>query len=169
MKKEKLTQVLVGAILVALGILVAIFREGAFDLYFGIIATAAGAILLALAIVLLIKKQPLAPSAFVLPSVLLTVGIMLFTQVLNIADLVNFIVVLVLGLGVGLLLYGIYLIVKKATLNGVINIVMGAVALTLSLLYLFVPEFHTAFWIIVGVAIALYGVLEIVSAFIEKK
>ena len=57
MNKEKLTQVLVRAILVALGILVAIFGTGAFDIYFGIIATAAGAVLLSYAIALLIKNK----------------------------------------------------------------------------------------------------------------
>ena len=169
MKKEKLTQVLVGAILVALGILVAIFGTQAFDLYFGIIATAAGAVLLAYAIVLLTKKQKLSASAFVLPSVLLAVGITLFTPVLEFSALVQFIVVLILGLGAGLIFYGVYLIAKKATLNGVINLVIGAVAVTLSVLYLFVGDFRPVFWIIVGIVIALYGILEIVSAFLEKK
>lgn len=169
MKKEKLTQVLVGAILVALGILVAIFGTEAFDLYFGIIATAAGAVLLAYAIFLLTKKQTLAASAFILPAVLLTIGITLLIGTIGFGALVLFIVVLILGLGAGLLLYGCYLIAKKATLSGVINLVIGAVALTLAILFLAVPDFAKAFWIIVGVVIALYGILEIVSAFLEKK
>lgn len=169
MKKEKLTQVLVGAILVALGVLVAIFGTEAFDLYFGIIATAAGAVLLAYAIFLLTKKQVLAPSAFILPAILLTIGITLLVGTIGFGALVGFIVVLILGLGAGLVLYGIYLIAKKATLNGAINLVIGVVAVTLSILYLTVPEFAKAFWIIVGIVIALYGVLEIVSAFLEKK
>ena len=169
MKKEKLTQVLVGAILVALGILVAIFGTEAFDLYFGIIATAAGAVLLAYAIFLLTKKSILAASAFILPAVLLTIGITLLIGTIGFGALVGFIVVLILGLGAGLVLYGCYLIAKKATLSGVINLVIGVVAVTLSVLYLTVPDFAKAFWIIVGVVIALYGILEIVSAFVEKK
>ena len=169
MKKEKLTQVLAGAIMVALGILVAIFGTEAFDLYFGILATAIGAVLLAYAIFLLTKKQTLAPSAFILPCVLLTVGICLFVHVIGFAMLVAILVVLILGLGAGLMFYGVYLIAKKYTLNGAINLIMGAVAFTLAILYLTVPKFGTAFWIIVGVVIALYGLLEIVDAFIEKK
>ena len=170
MKKEKLTQVLVGAIMVALGILVAIFGTEAFDLYFGILATAAGAVLLAYAIFLLTKKQKLSASIFILPCVLLTFGICLLIPggPISFGMLVNVIVVLVLGLGAGLIFYGVYLIAKKATLNGVINLVIGAAAVTLSILYLTVPEFAKAFWIIVGIVIALYGVLEIVDAFIEK-
>ena len=169
MKKEKLTQVLVGAILVALGILVAIFGTGAFDIYFGIIAIGAGAILLALAIALMVKKQVLAPTAFILPAVLLAVGITLFTPYIGFEALEQFIVVLVLGLGAGLLLYGCYLIGKKAPIDGVVNIVIGVVALTLSILFITVHDFEKAFWVIVGVVIALYGVLEIVTAFLEKK
>ena len=169
MKKEKLTQVLVGAILVALGVLVAIFGTEAFDLYFGIIATAAGAVLLAYAIYLMAKKQTLVASGFILPAVLLTIGITLLVGTIGFGALVGFIVVLILGLGAGLVLYGVYLIAKKATLSGVINLVIGVLAVTLSVLYLTVPDFQKAFWIIVGIVIALYGVLEIVSAFLEKK
>ena len=169
MKREKLTQVLIGAIMVALGILVAIFGTEAFDLYFGILATVVGAVLLAYAIFLITKKQKLAASAFILPCVLLTVGICLFVNVIGFGMLVAILVVLILGLGAGLMFYGVYLIAKKATLNGVINLVIGVAAFTLALLYLLVPDFRTAFWIIVGIVIALYGVLEIVDAFIEKK
>ena len=169
MKKERLTQVLVGAIMVALGILVAIFGTEAFDLYFGILATAIGAVLLAYAIFLISKKQVVAPSFFILPAVLLTIGITLLVGTIGFGALVGFLVVLILGVGAGLLLYGVYLIAKKATINGVINVIIGAVAVTLSILYLTVPEFAKAFWIIVGIVIALYGILEIVDAFIEKK
>ena len=169
MKNEKLTQVLVGAIMVALGILVAIFGTQAFDLYFGVIATAAGAVLLAYAIFLLTKKQKLSASAFILPCVLLTVGICLFVQVIGFAMLVAVLVVLILGLGAGLIFYGAYLLAKKATLNGVINLVIGVAAVTLSILYLTVSDFAKTFWIIVGVVIAIYGVLEIIDAFVEKK
>jgi len=169
MKKEKLTQVLVGAIMVALGILVAIFGTEAFDLYFGILAVAVGAVLLGYAIYLISKKQVLAPTFIIIPAVLLTVGITLLVGTIGFAALVGFLVVLILGFGAGLLLYGIYLIVKKATLNGIIHLVIGVVAVTLSILYLTVPDFAKAFWIIVGIVIALYGILEVVDAFIEKK
>ena len=169
MKKEKLTQVLVGAIMVALGILVAIFGTEAFDLYFGILATAVGAVLLGYGIYLASKKQLLAPSFFIIPAVLLTIGITLLVGTIGFGALVGFLVVLILGFGGGLLLYGIYLIVKKATLNGVIHVIIGVVAVTLSILYLTVPDFAKAFWVIVGIVIALYGILEIVDAFIEKK
>ena len=169
MKREKLTQVLEGAIMVALGILVAIFGTGAFDLYFGILATIIGAVLLAYDIFLLTKKQTLEASAFILPCVLLTLGICLFVHVIGFAMLVAILVVFLLGFGAGLIFYGAYLIAKKATLNGVINLVMGIAAVTLSVLYLTIEDFRVAFWVIVGIVIAIYGVLAILGAFIEKK
>jgi hypothetical protein len=169
MKKKNLTQVLVGAIMVALGILVAIFGTEAFDLYFGILAVAVGAVLLGYAIFLMSKKQVLTPAFVIIPAVLLTIGITLLVGTIGFAALVGFIVVLILGFGAGLVLYGIYLIIKKATLNGVIHLVIGVIAVTLSILYLTVPDFAKAFWVIVGIVIALYGILEIVDAFIEKK
>ena len=57
MKKETLFQILSGAILVALGVLIAIFQIGALDLYFGIIAIIGGALLLAYACFLILKKK----------------------------------------------------------------------------------------------------------------
>jgi len=169
MKKEKLTQILAGIILVILGILVAIFGTGAFDLYFGIIATAAGAVLLAYSLYFISKKQVLAPTFFIAPAVLLTVGICLLASVIGFGALVRFLVVLVLGFGAGLIFYGIYLVCKKATFSGVVNLIIGVAVVTLAILYLVLPKFETAFWIIVGCVIAAYGVLEIASAFIEKK
>ena len=169
MKREKLLQVLEGAIMVAFGILVAIFGTEAFDLYFGILATVIGAVLLAYDIYLLTKKQTLEASSFILPCVFLTVGICLFVHVIGFAMLVAILVVLLLGLGAGVIFYGAYLIAKKSTLMGVVNLVMGIAAVTLSVLYLTVPDFRVAFWIIVGIVIAIYGVLAIVGAFVEKK
>ncbi len=169
MKKETLSQVLSGVILVVLGILIAIFGVGALDLYFGIVACVAGGLLLAYAIYLVCKNQAVAPSTFILPAILLTVGICLFTPWLSVAGIIEFLVIVVMGVGAGLVFYGVYLVAKKATFAGVLNIVVGAVALTLAILYKTIPEFNKAFWIIIGVLVALYGVLQIVSAFLGKK
>ena len=46
MKKEKLSKILSGVVLILLGILVAIFGAGALDVYFGIIACIVGLCLL---------------------------------------------------------------------------------------------------------------------------
>ncbi len=169
MKKEKLFQILSGAILVALGVLIAIFQIGALDLYFGIIAIIGGAVLLAYGIYLLIKKSGINGSAVILACVLLALGITLVIHFVSFGALIPLILTLLIGGGAGLVLVGVYAIAKKDTFGGLVNIIIGVAAITLSVLYIAVEGFRDAFWIIIGVLVAIYGVLEIVRAFIGKK
>ena len=169
MKRETLFQILSGAILVALGVLIAIFQIGALDLYFGIIAIIGGAVLLAYGIYLLAKKNGVNGSSVILASVLLALGITLVIHFVSFGALIPLILTLLIGGGTGLVLVGVYAIAKKDTFGGLINIIIGAAAITLSLLYIFVEGFRDAFWIIIGVLVAIYGVLEIVRAFVNKK
>ena len=74
-----------------------------------------------------------------------------------------------IGGGAGLVLVGIYAFAKKNTFVGLMDVVIGVAAIVLAVLYIAIPEFRDAFWIIVGIVVASYGVLEIVSAFIGKK
>ena len=169
MKKEKLSRLLSGIILILLGVLVAIFREGALDVYFGIVCCAAGLLLLIYTAYLVSKKEHLTPTGFIVGSVLLTMGISLFVHWITVGFLVSFIVVAVLGAGAGLVFYGAYLLSRKEQFNGFLNVIIGVVAIVLAILYKTVPDFAKIFWVIVGVVIAVYGVLEVASAFIEKK
>ena len=169
MNKEKLSKVLTFAVVIALGILIAIFGVGAIDVYLGIVACVAGVVVLADTIFLLSRKEKLVATPFVLSFVLLAIGIVLFTHWISFAALVNFLVVVILGTGAGLLCYGIYLLAKKEKSAGLLNVVMGVVALVLAILYMAVPDFRTSFWIIVGIVIAVYGALGLVFALIEKK
>ena len=169
MKKEKLFTILSGAILVALGVLIAIFQIGALDLYFGIIAIIGGAVLLAYGIYLLIKKSGVNGSSVILACVLLALGITLVIHFVSFGALIPLILTLLIGGGTGLVLVGVYEIAKKNTFGGLVNILIGVAAITLSVLYIAVEGFRDAFWIIVGVLVAIYGVLVIVGAFLGKK
>ena len=169
MKKEKLFQILSGAILVALGILIAIFQIGALDLYFGIIAIVGGAVLLAYGIYLLVKKSGVNSSSLILACVLLALGIALVIHFVSFGALIPLVLTLMIGGGAGLVLVGVIALAKKDTFGGLVNIVIGAAAITLAVLYIAVEGFRDAFWIIVGVVVAVYGVLEIVNAFLGKK
>ena len=73
-----------------------------------------------------------------------------------------------IGGGAGLVLVGCYALVKKDTFGGAMNIVIGVAAITLAVLYITVEGFRDAFWIIVGILVAIYGVLEIIRAFLKK-
>lgn len=169
MNKEKLSKILTCTVLIVLGILIAIFGTGAIDVYLGVVACVAGVVVLADTIFLITRKEKLVATPFVLSLVLLAIGITLFTHWISFAAIVNFLVVVILGTGAGLLCYGIYLLAHKETSNGLLNMVMGVVAIVLAVLYIAVPDFAKAFWIIVGVVIAVYGVLGLVFTLIEKK
>ena len=167
---NKVARVLEGAVLVALGVIIAIFGIGtAIDLYFGIVFTVGGVCLLLLAVIGLSKKDPSHLSDLVLGSVLLTIGICLFTPWLSLAPLINLLVIAIMGLGIGLILTGAYFLSKKMMIVGVGQIVVGALMVTFTVIYKLVPDFAQAFWIIIGVLVAVYGVLVIVASLVEKK
>ena len=171
MSKQKLFAIIEGAIIIALGILIAIYGPVAvLDTYVGIVAIVLGAALLIASIVSYSDTKALVFSGVALGFVLISVGIgLLVPGYLSLGILFLFLVFALIGLGVALMVYGSYLISKKFLFTGVGQIVIGALLVVFSFLYLFVPEFQDAFWIIVGILIALYGVFFIVAAFLEKK
>ncbi len=167
---EKNKTLVSGIFFIVMGILIAIFGgQAVLDVYFGIVSLVAGLCLVAMGIYAMSKKQPLPGSTLVLGCVLLAVGVTLFTDFLSVGVLINFLVVVVLGAGAGILTYGIYLLVKKQTVPGLMNLVLGLVAIVVSVLYIAVPDFRSIFWIIVGVLIAVYGLVEFIYAIKEGK
>jgi len=168
MKKDKLSKVLTFAVVIALGVLIAIFGTDAIDIYLGIVACIAGVVVLVDTIYLITRKEEVPATPFVLSCVLIAIGVVLFTHYISFAALVNFLVVVILGLGAGLLGYGVYLLAKKQTSNGLLNVVVGVVALTLAILYMAIPDFAKVFWIIVGIVIAVYGLLGLVFTIVNK-
>ena len=171
MNKDKLILILEGAVVVALGVLIAIFGLApVLDTYFGILACVGGAILGVIAIVAIAKKQPLTLSIVALSCVLITVGVgLLIPGWLTVASIILFLVFVLIGLGGGLIFYGIYTLVKGRVLFGVTQIVAGVALMVIGILYLTIEDFRTAFYIVLGIAIAVYGALLIVSAFLDNK
>lgn len=169
MKKEQLTRIIIGAVIVVLGVLIAVFgAESVLDTFFGIAGCVAGGCLLGFGIYQIAKKQEINPMTIILGSVLLAVGITLFTPWLSVGILINLLVIVVLGAGAGLVFFGVYKIAKKEVSFGILNIVVGVVAITLAALYLGLPEFRKVFWIIVGIVVATYGCVETVLAIVKK-
>ena len=169
--KEKLFQIIEGVVILALGIIVAVCGGGtALDIYFGIIALLGGVALTVLNVVSLVKTKQIEFVATFLGTALIVVGIALFTDFLTFAALINLVVLIVLGLGIALVLFGLYTIFfPKNLFNGIGQIVIGVIVAVLAILFLTVPDFRVAFWIIVGIVVAVYGVLEIVAAFLPHK
>ena len=169
MKKEKLSKVLTGLIIATLGVLIAIFGVAAvLDVYLGVVACVAGACLIVYACLLVSKKEILPPFPLVVGGALIALAVGLFLGKIGVGVIIVALVFAVLGGGAGLILYGIYLLTKKAKTLGFINLIVGVVAVTLAVLFLTVDGFATAFWIITGILIAIYGVFETVSALSKK-
>ena len=169
MKKEKLSKILTGLIIATLGVLIAIFGVASvLNIYLGVVACVAGVSLLVYACLLLSKKEILPAFPLVVGGALVALAIGLFIGKIGVGVIILALVFAVIGGGVGLVLYGIYLIAKKAKTLGLLNIVVGVVAATLGILFLTVSGFETAFWIITGILIAIYGIFVTVAALSEK-
>ena len=171
MNKDKLILILEGAIIVALGILIAIFGLApVLDTYFGILALVGGAILALIAIVSIVKKQELTLAPVALSTILITVGVgLLIPGWLTVDSIILFLIFVLIGLGGGLIFYGAYTLAKGRVLFGVSQMIVGVVLVVLGVLYLTVEDFRTAFYIVLGIAIAVYGGLLILSAFLDNK
>ena len=167
--KEKLAGVLEAIVIIAFGIIIAVFGGGAaLDLYFAIVALVAGVVLLMVNIYTLAKAKELSFALTFLSCALITIGIAILAEKLSFAVLIPLMAFLLLGLGIALILYGLFVALRKNLFYGVGQMVVGAVLVTLIILFLTVPEFAQAFWIILGVVLALYGVLLLIFTFVGK-
>jgi hypothetical protein len=155
--------------MIALGVCVAIFGFRTFDMYFGIVFLVAAVGFLAAAIVGVSKYRILHFGLLFAFTALTTFGVIILMNQFSLYYMVIVLVYLLIALGGALVIYGVYAIGKINGFYGIGQIVLGAVAITIGILYLLVPEFGVAFWIIVGVLIAVYGVLLLVNALIDKK
>ena len=170
MKNEKLANILEGIILIVLGVFVAIYGGGrVVDTYFAIVALVAGVILALVAILELADKKPLPLKPVVVSGALISVAIGLFTGWLSFAQLINLFVLVILGIGAGLIIYSLFLFSKSKTSLAVCVLIIGTVLVVLAALYMGVPDFRKAFWIIVGIVIAVEGALLIAASLIENK
>lgn len=170
MKQDKLSNIIEGAILAVLGVLIAIYGAGTvIDAYFGVAGIIAGASLAGIAIFLISKKAPLSFPLVFLSVALITCSIGLFTHFISVMAFEALMVLIVLALGVAGVLYGIYALIKGAVPFGIAFILFGATCATLAGLYMGIPDFRTAFWIVAGIMMAVFGVLTIVFAIVKKK
>ena len=170
--KEKYIRIIAAVILIAMGVIVAVCGPGtALDLYFGIGCLVTGAVLVVLNVVGLAKNKQVTFAQLFTSTCFVVIGIsLLFTHYVSFEMLVNLFVLLVLGLGVALMLYGIFTIVLSKKLPyGIVQLVLGLALVVLTIVYLNVADFRRVFWIIAGIVIAVYGALELILALTSKK
>ena len=166
---KTLIGVLEGIVAIVVGVLVAIFGgQAVLDIYFGVLFLIAGVILMIFAITILAKTKLLNFVLVFLSFVGLVIGSFLLAKYYSVGYLVYTLVLLIIAAGGALIFHGVYAITKKLVFAGIGEIVVGAASITVGILYIFVPEFHVAFWIVVGVLVALYGVIILVTALLNK-
>lgn len=166
---KKLLGIIEGAVTIVLGVLIAIFGgQEVMDIYFGVLFVVAGAILLAFAIVTLVKTKLLAFGVVFGAFAALLFGSFLLAKQLSFGYLVYLLVLLIIAGGAALVFYGVYTIIKLSVFYGIGQIVVGAAASTLGLCYLYVDGFAKVFWIVVGILVAVYGVFMVVTAILDK-
>ena len=167
---RKITNVLRGAFIVVLGVLVAVCGAGtAMNTYFGVVAVIAGALMLLASVIAIAKRLPMPVGFLIGGSVLVTIAIALFAGALDLGVLIQAMVFVLLGAGVGFVLLGIYTIIKSSMIYGLGEIVLGGLMILFTALYLGIPEFRNAFWIVVGIVMIIFGVLAIIAALMDKK
>lgn len=167
---KKLITVLEGVITLTIGILIAIFGiQTVLDLYFGILFLVGGVVLLIIEFVRLVKSSKMLFTGLFMGTALTSIGACLLAHHLSLGILIGVIVILVIAFGGALLLFGIYTLLKVNKAVGIFQMVIGLLAVLMGVLYLTVAGFAQAFWIVVGILIALYGAFIIVYTLVSKK
>ena len=169
MKNKDLSKVAQGIIAVVVGILIAVLGIGAvMDTYLAIFAIVVGSILMLLAGYVAYNKKPLPLATLAMGGSLVAIGIGVFADYISFAMLINIIVVSLYGVGVALIIYGIYVAAKHNAPFGVAFIVVGGALIAMASCYIAFEDFRKVFWIVTGILIAVYGALLIVLALTDK-
>ena len=167
-KNKKIITVFEGLATVVLGVVIAIFGTQTLATYFGILFLISGVGFLVVSIAGLAKLKTLVFGAVLAFTTLVLFGVLLLIH----PELLEFFIVLfvyfIIALGGALFLHGIYFMIKHNVVYGIGQMTLGAIAVVLGVLYLTISGFRAAFWVVIGVVVALYGVLLVVDGLSKK-
>ncbi len=169
MKENKLVTILEAIATIIIGVLIAIYKEGAMNTYFGVLFVVSGVVLLLVELFAFIKIKVLQFPGLVAGGALLAVGIGLLVSYLHFEWIIAVFVLLMIAAGAALVLYGIFSAVKINLFMGVGEITLGALFVLFGILYINLPEFRSAFWIVVGILTAVGGLYALLLALFSKK
>ena len=126
----------------------------------GGIMIAFGVISIVPVVVSIFKKQPVKIIDFAYPFIFAIIGIVLYFSFLDISVLIKLLVLSVLGLCLGMIIYGIYIIFsKKKILKGILLGALGVLLIPNVIVFLTVESYDAAFWITLGAFLAVYNLV----------
>ena len=161
--------VLEGVIVIVLGILIAVCGiDATVNIYFGVLAVVLGTAAAVFSVYLLAKEGKMPMGITLLAGALIALGVGLFTGYISLGVFINILVIALLGIGAALVCYGVYFLAKVNKVGGLVQIIVGAALVTLTVVYITVPDFAKYFWIIVGILIAVYGAFSVIFAIAKK-
>jgi len=167
---SKISAVIRGVFIIVLGVLVAVCGVGtAVNTYFGVVCIVAGVLLIAFSALAISKKLPTPVGYLVLSGILITIAVALFMSRLSLEVIVGLLIYGIMGAGFGLIAAGIFEIVKRQMVFAIVEMGLGGLLVLFTALYLGIPEFQQAFWIIVGILMIVFGVFIVVAALVDKK
>lgn len=167
---KNLKTILLGSILTAFGVLLAVFGGATIlNMVLAFSFIVIGSAMALVILISLIKKYSVALVDFIIAAILISVGVGLLTGYVNLDVAIKLMVLAILGGGAALVLYGVYTICKKHIFIGIIQILIGAICVALPIVYILVETFQMIFWIVVGVTIALYGAFIIISVIANSR
>lgn len=166
---SKISAVIRGAFIIVLGILVAVCGVGtAVNVYVGVVCIVAGIMLLGFSAFMVAKKLPTPIGYLVLSGILITFAVALFMGKLSLDVIIGLLIFGIMGTGFGLIAVGIVEIARRHLLFALVEMFIGGLLILFTALYLGIPEFQTAFWIIVGVLMIVFGVFIIIASLVSK-
>lgn len=170
MKNIDITKVISGIVAIVVGILIAVLGIGdVMNTYLAILAIVGGSALLILSCYTLYTQKLLPLSPLAIGGALIAIGVGVFTNYISFEILIWILVFSLFGVGSALVVFGIYVLIKRNKALGIGFIVIGGGLIALAACYLAFVDFRKVFWIIVGILIAVSGALDVVYALLEKK
>jgi len=168
LKQNKLNLIIDGLIAIVLGIMILLIGIGnTLDIYFGILLVVGAASLIALGFIAMYKKLPfLVP--FVAGGAIMAAGIALFCRFTTVQWLIPFAVIGLLGAGCGLVAHSIYVMVKLNFIYGLGECALGAIAVTVTALYINIPGFQQVFWYVMGALVIAGGAAVLILGIVKK-
>lgn len=168
MSKNKAYKIIESIIIFVIGLLftLSILNESFINYIIGAIVIIIGVLLFVKGIVDSSKKSVVLPAS-ILGGCLVALGIAILANYINITGFImNSIAIILIAVGALFVIDSIIRFVNKATTLGTFELIIGLIALTFGIVFLFWRDY---IWIIFGVLLMAYGIFSLVMTLVSLK